>query len=227
VSETNHLSGVTSTYYSNGRLERKFLQTADADGNIQYRYHNEAFYNVGTASEYGRISHLYKTNGTKLYYAAYYAGTDKPKTVEEYSSSWQLVNTYAYYSNGRLERKFLQTADADGNIQYRYHNEAFYNVGTASEYGRISHLYKTNGTKLYYAAYWTGTDKPKTVEEYDSGWNLIHTYNYDQDGNPLSNYTELASRLDVEGGIKAYGTDSSGNVILTSSMAGEPKNPLK
>jgi len=135
---------VTYTFYANGLLESKLLETADGGGSIYYHYIDEDYYGSG----FGRIDVQVLTSvddtGSIAYEYEYYAGTDIISKKKCYGSAdysnaqdpacTDLKLTYTFYQSALLESKTSHVVDQYGYLTYwHYLNENFENKG----YGRI------------------------------------------------------------------------------------------
>jgi len=176
------------TYYSNGRLQSKTLDAPDASGAVCYHYLNENFKLRG----YGRIDRqvLAQKNGEGAiaYAFTYQSSTSEVVRIKRcygtvsYSSPGNpvfsnLVVTYLYYTSGRIQTKSFVNPDQYGNKTYYYYNEAFYTDANGTR-GRLMRVYKADGSILVYQSYYTGTDIPQLVREYDKSMRAVATYSY-------------------------------------------------
>ncbi|MBU0683663.1 MAG: hypothetical protein KJ864_05185, partial [Candidatus Omnitrophica bacterium] len=192
--------GTVYTYYGSGCLKTKTLSVADEFGNVLYHFIDEAFHTNDTpdnpSDDYGRVdkqvSAEYDGDGAKAYRYEYFEGTDSISTKYCYKDADvsdvadpildNLQVTYGYYEDERLHLKTIEEPQ-NGDVKYKYYDEAFYNVGEIGEYGRLYIIYKEDGTTLIYVEYWAGTDIPKVVKGKSSSGIVLVTYEYDQDNN--------------------------------------------
>ncbi|MBD3295885.1 MAG: hypothetical protein GF392_00770, partial [Candidatus Omnitrophica bacterium] len=122
-----------------GRVDKKVMGTADADGAIAYYYeYHTGDYSTQISKEIGYASAVYTTDPQAPVFT-------NPIVSREFSTNGSLIKEYTYYQTvpKTLESQTVTdpAGDAYGRLYYHYMHEAYYDNGTASfdddDYGRI------------------------------------------------------------------------------------------
>jgi len=96
-----------------------------------------------------------------------------------YSETFADGTVYTYYDSGRMHTKTMP----DGTV-YGYTDENW--AGHPEDYGRLIKETRPDGTYKTFEDYFPGTDQPRYIKEYDAMGDLLVTYEYDIDGNLIS-----------------------------------------
>ncbi|MDD5495997.1 MAG: cellulase family glycosylhydrolase, partial [Candidatus Omnitrophica bacterium] len=199
------------TYYvPSGRMHTKELSVDELPnlaGTI-FEYSDDPVHNVGTPSEYGYLIKQTNPDGSYKTFMDYYAGTTQWRYINEYDNTGTLLVTYEYDIDGHLIGKTvpgdavytyyvptgrMHTKTLIDNTVYEYDDTAVHDNGTpldpTDDYGHL--IKKTNPDLSYteYSDFWSA-DIARYVRDYDSGGNLLVTYEYNASGIMISKVIE-------------------------------------
>lgn len=107
-----------------------------------------------------------------------------------------------YPATGLIKTELKAGVSADGYIYYEYQNDNYQGRG----YGRATKKQRLDGSYVLISAYWSSTETPQVVEEYDASSQKLSVKTYQSNGQLSQQYDYYPG----SGNLKAYYNEWNG-----------------